>query len=408
MWDLGLLFVSLRDVRILFSARPGLLMGFIVFSLVVSGCGAATPSSDKVVAVAAGYHHTCAVTGAGGVKCWGANESGQLGNGTTTFTDSAKPVDVAGLTSGVTAIAAGGHHTCAVTGSGGVKCWGRNDGGQLGNGTTTDSTTPVDVTGLTSGVTAVAAGSGWACALTSAGGVKCWGWNSYGQHGTGLGGNTSTPVDVSGLASGVTAISANALHVCALTTAGQVKCWGSTTPDQAPPKKTDSNVPVDVPGLGSGATAITAGGLHACAITSGGGVECWGSNGEGELGNGSRTDSDSPVEVPTLTTGVTALAIGSTDDFDPSHTCALTSAGGVKCWGPNGDGQLGNGSTNDSSRPVEVRGLTSGITAIAVGGSHTCAITTAQQLKCWGNNSNGQLGNGSLTTSPTPVDVIGP
>ena len=183
------------------------------------------------------------------------------------------------------------------------------------------------------------------------------GLEPYGQLGNGLGGNSSTPVDVSGLASGVTAISANALHACALTTAGQVKCWGSTTPDQASPKKTDSNVPVDVSGLGSSVAAITAGGLHACAITSGG-VECWGSNGEGELGNGSRTDSDRPVEVPTLTTGVTALAVGSTDDFHSSHTCALTSAGGVKCWGPNGDGQLGNGSTTDSSRPVEVRGLT--------------------------------------------------
>ena len=130
-------------------------------------------------------------------------------------------------------------------------------------------------------------------------------------------------------------------------------------------------------------------------------------NDEGELGNGSRTDSDSPVEVSGLTKGVTALAVGSTDDYLPTHTCALTSAGGVKCWGPNGDGQLGNDSTTDSSRPVEVSGLTSGIIAIAVGGSHTCAITKERGLKCWGDNSNGQLGNGSSTNSPTPVDVVG-
>ena len=211
-----------------------------------------------------------------------------------------------------------------------------------------------------------------------------------------------TPVDVSGLASGVSAISANLVHACALTTAGHVKCWGSTT-DNNP---TNSNVPVDVSGLGDGVTAITAGGLHACAITSGGGVKCWGYNAEGELGNGSRTNSQSPVEVSGLTRGVTDLGQGSTHGIYnvlmDTPTCALTSAGGVKCWGPNGDGQLGNGTTTDSSRPVEVSGLTSGITAIAVGGSHTCAITKQRGLKCWGNNSNGQLGNGSLTNCSNP------
>ena len=172
-----------------------------------------------------------------------------------------------------------------------------------------------------------------------------------------------------------------------------------------PPQKTNSIVPVDVAGLGSDNTAITAGGHHACALTSSGGVKCWGTNGEGELGNGSKTDSDTPVKVSTLEKGVAALAVGSTYDFSPTHTCALTRAGGVGCWGPNGDGQLGNGSKTDSSRPVAVSGLTSGITAIAVGGSHTCAITKERQLKCWGDNSNGQLGNGSLTKSSTPTDV---
>lgn len=385
--------------------RAGFLLGpAVVVCVLLTACGSSQPGGDKVEGVAAGYLHTCAVTGSGGVKCWGANESGQLGNGTTT--DSSTPVDVSGLSRGVVAIAAGGHHTCAITGKGGVKCWGSNAEGQLGNGIGFDSNIPVGVKGLESGVTAIAAGAGWVCALTSAGGVKCWGADNYGQLGNGKTIETSTPVDVSGLASGVSAISANSLHACALTTAGRVKCWGSTEGTGAP-RKTDSNVPVDVLGLGLGVTAITAGGLHACATTSGGSVECWGTNGEGELGNGSKTDSDRPAQVSGLTKGVAALAVGSTDDFLPSHTCALTTEGGVTCWGPNRDGQLGNGSTKDSSRPVEVSGLSGGITAVAVGGRHACAITGAQRLKCWGDNSKGQLGNGSSSNSASPVNVAG-
>ena len=369
-------------------------------------CGSDSTNGDEATAVATGFRHTCAVTGAGGVKCWGANESGQLGNETTA--DSTSPVDVTGLASGVTAIAAGAHHTCAVTSAGGVKCWGLNDGGQLGNGTNENSSTPVDVQGLASGVVGIAAGAGWVCALTSAGAVKCWGWNQYGQLGDGNEGqDTNTPVDVSGLTNGVTAISANALHACALTTAGHVECWGSTFDNEQAPRTTNSDVPIVVSGLGGGATAITAGGLHACAINRAGGVECWGTNGNGQLGNGSTTDSDKPVEVSTLTSGVTALAVGSTDDFFPTHSCVLTSAGAATCWGLNVHGQLGNGSTTDSTRPVEVSGLSSGIVAVAVGGSHTCVITDAKRLKCWGDNSNGQLGDGSSSESSTPVDVVG-
>jgi alpha-tubulin suppressor-like RCC1 family protein len=339
--------------RIPHRGRIGLVTGPIVIALALSACGSGSPGGDKVKAVAAGYVDTCALTSTGGVRCWGGNDSGQLGNGTTT--DSATPVDVKGLTHGVIAIAAGGEHTCAVTTAGAVKCWGLNTGGQLGNGTNGDSSTPVAVRGLTSGVRAITAGAGWVCALTSAGGVKCWGWNAYGQLGNGKTDNSSTPVAVKGLASGVRTISANDLHACALTIAGRVECWGSTTTGDVP-EKTDSDVPVVVSGLGARARAVAAGGLHACAITSGGAVRCWGTNGEGELGNGSKTSSDNPVAVVGLTRGVTSLGVGSTYDYLPTHTCALTSAGGVQCWGPNGSGQLGDGTTTNRPAPVDVGG----------------------------------------------------
>ena len=259
--------------------------------------------------------------------------------------------------------------------------------------TTPPPTSSPPVVGPT--ITAVAAGRTHGCALTIGGGVKCWGYNRNGELGDGTMNTRLFAADVSGLASGVSAIAVGGRHTCALTSVGGVKCWGVYDSDQLTGRRTMSLVPEDVAGLTTGVMAIAAGSLHTCALTSGGGVKCWGLNLFGQLGSATMTESRFLVDVSGLASGVSAISA------DNLHTCALTSGGGVKCWGWNNSGQLGNGTTTNSSTPVDVSGLTSGVTAIAA----TCAVTSVGGVKCWGENAFGALGDGTRTSSSVPVDV---
>ncbi len=364
------------------------------------GFGALDAAADTAAKMAAGSGHTCALTAGGGVVCWGRNDYGQLGDGTTTYQPT--PVAVSGLASGVTAIAAGNDHTCALTAGGGVVCWGFNGDGELGDGTTTDQWTPVAVSGLTSGVKAIAAGGWHTCAVTAADAVVCWGWNGYGQLGDGTTTDSLTPVAASGLASGVASVAAAGYHTCARTALGAALCWGDNSVGQiGDGTTTQRETPTGVSGLSSGVATIAAAGYHTCAVTSGGAALCWGWNDYGQLGDGTTTQREKPTAVSGLTSGVASIAVGA------YQSCALTSGGGVLCWGANWYGQLGDGTTTQRETPVAVSGLASGVASLTGGVYHTCAVTTAGAGTCWGSNIDGQLGDGTTTDRWTPTPVTG-
>jgi hypothetical protein len=182
---------------------------------------------------------------------------------------------------------------------------------------------------------------------------------------------------------------------------GSVKCWGYNAQGElGDGTTTDSTTPVSVTGLASSVVAISSStGRQTCALETSGGIQCWGANYSGELGNGTTTNSSTPVDVTGLTSGVLAISAGG------NHSCAVTSAGAAKCWGSNGFGALGNNSNTNSSVPVNVFGLSTGVAAISAGEDHTCAVTTASIIKCWGENFWGQVGDGTTSTAFAPVTV---
>lgn len=353
----------------------------------------------QAVQVVAGGSYVCALTPGGAVKCWGSNAFGVLGrvnSGRDVLMNSSVPLQIPGLDSGVTLLASGSkaEHVCVVH-FGTTKCWGRGVSGQLGNGVYRDSVTPVAVQGLGTGVSAISMSTDVTCAVDS-GSAKCWGGNSGGILGDGTSTNSAVPVQVVGVATGASAVEVGIEHACAIQS-GSVKCWGSNSYGTlGDGTGNDSMTPVLVSGLSSGVSSISSGMEHVCAIVNSQAV-CWGKGLVGRLGNGDEAHRFSPTPVVGLPGPTTAISAAST------HTCAL-SAGGAYCWGENSFGKLGNGVETPSALPVAVTGLGQGVSLISAGFLTTCAIQ-AGNVKCWGSASEGKIGNGKLTTQRTPVNV---
>ncbi|MDC0710749.1 DUF5011 domain-containing protein [Stigmatella sp. ncwal1] len=344
---------------------------------------------------AAGSYHSFALRGDGTVKAWGANSTGQLGDGTTV--QRLSPGLVAGL-SNVAALTGGDSHSLALSAEGTLYAWGLNSAGQLGDGTTTQRTAPVPVPGL-SHVVASAGGRNHSLALLDDGTVRAWGQNTTGQLGDGTTTQRLSPVPVLAL-SNVKAVAAGRGHSLALMADGTVRAWGQNTYGQlGDGATTQRTTPVVVTGI-TQAVAIAAGEYFSLALMADGTVRAWGQNTYGQLGDGTTTQRLSPVEISSL-----ADVMGLTAGY--SHGLALLKDGTVRAWGLNTSGQLGNGTLDNSLVPVAVSGLT-GATAIAGGLSHSLAVLADGTLRTWGYNYYGQLGNGISALWASPVETALP
>jgi hypothetical protein len=433
-------------------ARVGLARGLVVALLAAVGIvvAAQPAAAASATRLDAGGSHTCVVVSGGTVSCWGWNVFGQLGDGTTT--NRSTPVAVSGLPAGVTItqVSTGNSHTCAVSSAGAVYCWGNNDYGQLGDTSTTDRTTPVAVTGLT-GVTQVSAGNEHTCARTSTGAVYCWGYNYYGQLGYGTTNNQPSPVAVTGLTGvTITQVSAGWNDTCARTSTGAAYCWGNNDYGQLGNGNLTSYQPspVAVTGL-TGVTQVSTGGLHTCALSSTGAAYCWGANGVGRLGNGNTANQHAPVAVsalpttpPGAPTGVTATAgnaqatvswtapsylgsgplTGYTATAEPSGATCTTTSTSCTITGltngtsytvtvvAHGDSDSPAGTASAAVVPYTLPGAPTHVTATAGNGQATVSWTAPASLggrPLTGYTATAEPGGASCTTTTTSCTITG-
>lgn len=404
-----------------------------VLVLVSAACTSPPPVDPEptdpppTVDVSVGKHHSCAVRDDGTVHCWGRNDMGQLGDGTTT--DRATPVQVAGV-HGAVSVSAGGFHSCAVLSDGFSQCWGHGGSGQLGDGNGRNSLVPVSPRGLIE-VAEIVTGFSHTCARTRDGRVSCWG-SSIGQGSDRR--SSSTPVEV-GLPSAID-LGAGDDRTCAVLVDTTVRCWGEANNwgQLGDGTTVTTRLPVMVSGLTS-ATSVSASEHHGCASLADGTVQCWGVDG-GRFGATSVVSFSSvPVSVDGVTDATSVVAgrtescargaggvlrcwgpsavdpsaVGATYDVALStggHGCAVLTDGSVRCWGSRTYGQLGNGDGDMSSPdPIQV-GALEPAASVAAGGESTCAQLATGALRCWGLNEQWQLGNSRVGDPTAPVPVL--
>jgi len=364
--------------------------------------GGTTVTVSAWTSLTAGLNHTCGLTGSGAAYCWGQNTNGQLGDGSTSYRTA--PVAVAGGIA-FASLTAGGTHTCGLTSGGVAYCWGDNTNGRLGDASTSQRLTPVAVVG---GITfaSLAAGGNHTCGVANGGTAYCWGSNLYGQLGDGSGSSQNAPAAVAG---GLTfaGLTGGEYHTCGVTSGGTAYCWGKNYAGQLGDSSTTNRATPRLVATVTTFAALTAGAQHTCGLTSGGTAYCWGLGHYGALGNGSADERDTPFAVAG---GITFGSLTAGAD----HTCGVTSGGTAYCWGRNYAGQIGDGSGGnmaldaDKLAPVSVAG---GITfaSLSAGSQHSCGLTSGRTAYCWGYNGWGQLGIGSTGFSrTTPVLVLTP
>jgi alpha-tubulin suppressor-like RCC1 family protein len=418
----------MRGLRLsrLFQRRNVLLtlISLAVIGLVLPASGGALAATSPGTSLTTGNYETCAIA-AGHASCWGPGSDGELGDGSTASSGTPVPVDTSGVLAGktLTQISAADGYACALDTAGAAYCWGTNEHGQLGFGVLgySDVPVPVSTKGALAGkrVVQITAGQLAACALDSAGRAYCWGYNGNGELGDGGTANSDVPVAVktSGALAGkkLTQLSGGSDYTCALDTAGAAFCWGTDNFGQlGDASGASSNVPVavDASGVlaGKKLTGISASesGQSTCALDASGSAYCWGMNINGQLGDGST--SNSPIPVAVDTSGALAGKTLTQISAGGAETCALDTTGAPFCWGDNFYGELGDNGTSNSPVPVAVdtSGALAGktLTQIGAGGDfYACAMSTSGAVYCWGYESfdGGQLGDNGTGTSLVPV-----
>lgn len=369
--------------------------------------------------ITSGAAHTCALLEDGGVKCWGANNYGQLGYGDTS--PRARPPDTVidiGRRRKAIQISAGDFHTCALLDNGRVKCWGRGDDGRLGRGDTTTLNAPpkypLRFGRLWKRAVQVVSGGSHSCALLSDDTVSCWGLGTAGQLGYGDNQTHTSPpaesISVFGNSQATVQIATGGTHTCALSGAGGVKCWGGNSDGQLGYGDTANRSahPKDIVNLGRAQRAIqiATGSTHTCALINRDELKCWGANTGGQLGYDPRDISR--LTAPPLSSiyqdanqGISNIAAGS------QHVCVLIDGGQIKCWGGGNSGQLGYGEREDiHSIPADTVGNLTEASQIALGGEHTCVLFEINSIRCWGGGNRGQLGYGGTNALLTPNTAV--